>query len=106
MRFWLKIEGLVPRKISNKLERKIDFGGNQRHVKQKIGFIFGYPIFTGIALVAVLYALFGINDILYLLGGFFGGAVGIFLFILLLIDFYSNSRARKIEKKETIKDQS
>ena len=94
---WIKINSLIPSGISERLQTKISFGGERTNAKRIVGFVFGFPVFVGLALMLNILA-FVSGDPVLLLAMFFAGLLGTFAAMILTIDYYAMARAKRIEK--------
>jgi hypothetical protein len=92
----LKVESLVPRKISSQIQIKIGYTGNTHDTRAKVGFILLFPFIVGIATALVSCILLE-RTLLNLTAGYLLGVLFSFIAIYLLIDYQSMTRSRKIE---------
>ena len=58
MSFWLKVNTLLPKKLSVRFQKKVRFGGEKASSKKLVGFVFGFPFFIGLAVAIDVYAFF------------------------------------------------
>ena len=96
MSLWLKINSKLPKKLSERFQRKVRFGGEKASSKSLVGFVFGFPLFVGLAAAVDIFAFFSKEPTL-VLGGFLFGWIASFVTLLLIIDYSALGRARVIE---------
>jgi Flp pilus assembly protein TadB len=96
MSFWLKINTLLPDKLSERFQRKVRFGGEKASSKKLVGFVFGFPFFVGLAVAIDILAFFSKNPVDIVLG-FILAWLASFITLLLIIDYSAMGRAKVIE---------
>jgi pilus assembly protein TadC len=99
MSILLKFESLLPRKLSETIQRKLGYGSESKESRKKAGFVISYPLFFGLltlVLGTVIFPGSGSQTLVlsYLIGVLFG-----FAGIYVLIDYQSMTRARRIESQ-------
>ncbi|MEK6959081.1 MAG: type II secretion system F family protein [archaeon] len=92
---WLKIEGLVPRDLSQIIQKKVGYGGEKINARKVVGFLFGFPLFVAIA-VTLNIAAFITLDTSTLVLTFVITTLMMLGSIFLLIDYYAMTRANRV----------
>ena len=97
LNLWLKVNTLLPKKLSERFQRKVRFGGEKASSKKLVGFVFGFPILVGLAAAIDVYAFYS-KDPLISVVGFIVAWLVTFVILLLAIDYSAVGRARVIEQ--------
>ncbi len=98
MSMMLKIESLLPRKVSAIVQRKLGYSGDTHEVRRKVGFIFSYPFITGLLTATGIALFYNTLNPLALIAAYLVGVLLAFAALYLLIDFQSMQRSRKIDE--------
>ena len=65
MSILLRIESLLPRKLSHKIQLKLGYSGDYRDMRKKFGFIACYPLFAGIITTVAAAFFYSIQNVIY-----------------------------------------
>jgi|GEM_PF-1921261 len=99
MSILIKIESLLPRRVSTFIQRKLSYGGEIHETRKKVGFISTYPFFVGLVVAIIIFGLYPVANSITLLTSYLLGFVISLGGLYLLIDYQSSMRAKNIEDK-------
>jgi hypothetical protein len=98
MSILLRIESLLPRKVSHAIQLKLGYSGDYRDMRKKVGFIACYPLFAGIITTVAAAFFYSIQNAIMLYIAYFAGIIMTFIALYLLIDYQAMIRAKKLEE--------
>lgn len=98
LKFWIKINDLIPKTISLKFQKKIGFSSGKFSNKEKVGFIFAFPFFSALAVILILNIFFNIINYFELATYFIIITVSVFILLFLIIDSNATKKAKNIEE--------